>query len=145
MSSHQPIKYNRIFLAGIVTAIVFIVVELIVEQFTWRVFGINEVQFMQSPGLTLAGTRYHVINILTFVCECFVFMWVYAVLLYRFNNYVKAALGTSFLFLLIMFLVLANMLNMGAISSELALIIIIFNLIELPAAVFAGGKVYKNV
>jgi len=145
MSSQQPIKYNRIFLAGIVTALVFIVVELIVEQFTWRVFGINEVQFMQSPGLTLSGTRYHVINILTFVCECFIFMWVYALLLYRFNNYVKAALATSSLFLLIMFLVLANMLNMGVISSELALIIIIFNLFELPVAVFAGGKVYKNV
>jgi hypothetical protein len=141
----KKINFYRVILAGFVAGIAFLFVEVIVEGFTKLVLGINEYEivskYVEIPPL---GVLYHLIVFADLFCITILIMGVYAALRPRFSSNITAALTTGLSFWLFFFLVMISFANVGILRFDLVVPSLIFNLIELPAAVIAASFVYKD-
>ena len=72
-----------------------------------------------------------------------VIIWIYALIRPKFDSSIKTVLATSFIFLALVYLVLANLANLGMFPIKLLLFSLVLNLIELPVALWAGATVYE--
>lgn len=134
-----------VFLAGFVASLAFMFTEMVLEGSVQLIFRVSEAELFREVFDRLpSGTLYHVINLLYLYLACTLMMSVYAAIRPRFRRRLPAALVTSLVFWLFAVLFVVNYCNMGLYPYRLGLLSMLFNLVEIPAAVIAGSAVYKE-
>lgn len=141
----SKINFNRVILGGLLTGVVFIIMEIVVEGLVSQ-FGINEGDLLlqASSNVTISGARYHIVNLSYFFVFCIFAIWLYAAIRPRFGAGPKTALIASFTLWFVGLLLAVNFVNMGIFPIKLTLISLAFNLIELPTAILVGASIYKE-
>ncbi len=141
----KKIRVGYVFLAGFVASLAFVFTEMVVEGSVQFIFRISEAKmFVEAFDDLPAGTLYHILNLLYLYLICTLIMWIYAAIKPRFRKRVHAALATSAVFWLFVILFFVNYSNMGLYPYRMTLMTIVFNLLEIPAAVIAGSLVYRD-
>ena len=141
----KKINFGRVILAGLVAALVFFFVEIVLEGFVYLIFGVCEAEiFKEFLGYIPTGTLYYILNLVIFFSICILIMWVYAAIRPRFTSHAKAAIVTSLVFWLVVFLFIANFVNIGIFPLKAALLNLAFNFIEIPIGILVGSLLYKD-
>ena len=141
----EKIKVGRVVLSGLVMGITFLFVEIVIEGLTHLLFGISEAKAMEKVIKTCPyGFKYYILVFIYLFLICFLIMGVYAAIRPRFKSFLTAAFVTSMIFWIFLALVSANLAMAGLFPAKVALMSLIFNLIELPSAVIVGSLVYRN-
>lgn len=140
------IKVNRVVFAGIVTLIVFIIVEIIVESVIGRaLFGsMIEEWYQKTYSISKWSVATHVLNIFIALVICSTLAWLYAALRPMFGVGTKTALITSAFSLFFFATFYLNLVNLGIIPLQIALIDLGCNLIEIPIAITVGARIYEG-
>lgn len=141
----EKINFKRVILGGLVMGVVFVIVELVVEGLV-GLFGVSEKDLLLQVNstVTISGTRYHIVNLSYFFVFCVFAIWLYAALRPRFGAGPKTAIITSLVLLFTGLLIAINFVNMGIFPLKLTLLSLVFNLVELPTAIFFGASIYKE-
>ena len=141
------IRIDRMFLAGLVTFFVWIVVELIVEQALGRiVFGnLIQMEWLYASNVRNWSIVNHVLNISIALLNCTVLMWLYASLRPMFGVGTKTALIASAFGILLGLSMTVNGINLGLFPAKLGLVEIIYEAIEFPLAMIAGAMAYEGI
>jgi hypothetical protein len=139
------IRPTRLFLAGLVTLLAFILIELIWEGLIGTVLlgdtlaslrGLYEV-----PHWSL---RNQVFNLAIALVNCFMMIWLYASLRPMFGVGSRTALISSAFVFAFVFAFELNYANMNFIPVQMVVIDAISLLIELPLALIIGAQVYES-
>jgi hypothetical protein len=142
----NKIRFNRLLLAGFVTFVVWVIVEILVEQVIGRVlFGnlINQ-QWIHTTNILNWGPANHVLNILIALVNCMILIWLYGCLRPMFGVGVKTALITSAFGIIFGFSMTINGINLGLFPPQVGLAEFVYELIEFPIAMIAGAAVYEG-
>lgn len=141
------IRLNRMLLAGLATFLVWIVVEILVEQVIGRVlFGdLIEQQVIQTTNILDWGIPNYVLNLLIALINCTLLIWLYASLRPMFGVGTRTALITSAFGVIFAFTMTVNGINLGLVPARVGLVEWIFELIEFPLAMMAGALVYEGI
>ena len=139
------INYPRVALAAAVAAVAFVVLEVAIEGLAKLLFGISEMKLWQETfGIVPEGAQFQWINVLVLVGICLLMMWLYAALRARYGAGPRTALITALFLWLFVLLIWANFINLGVFPLKMALLSLVFNLLELPGGVIAGASVYRE-
>jgi hypothetical protein len=140
----NKIRVNRLLLSGLVTLLVFIVAELVIESFIGRVL-LDDI--WGEYGQVLAsgwGIPNEVLNIFIALFNSILLIWLYAALRPMFGVGTKTALiAGAFLYSFVLSFVM-NFVNMGVFPARIAFPEMIFELIEFPIAIIAGAQFYER-
>lgn len=141
------IRLDRMLLAGLVTFLVWIVVEFIVEQALGRImFGnLFQMEWLYSSNVRNWSIVNHILNISIALVNCTVLMWLYASLRPMFGVGTKTALITSAFGIILGLSMTVNGINLGLFPARLGLVEIIYEAIEFPLAMIAGAMIYEGV
>jgi len=142
----NKIKINRLLLAGLVTLIVWIVVEILVEQVFGRVIFGNRIQdlWLQTTDIRHWGISNNLLNILIALINCNVLMWLYASLRPMFGVGTKTALITSGFGIILGVSMTINGINLGLFPPQVGLVEMVYEMIEFPLAMIAGALIYEG-
>ncbi|MDH4271122.1 MAG: hypothetical protein OEW18_04000 [Candidatus Aminicenantes bacterium] len=141
----NKIKMGYVLLAGFVASLAFMFTEMVLEGSVQLIFRISEAEMFRDAFNKLpSGTLYQILNLLYLYLVCTLIMWIYAAIRPRFRKRLHAALVTSMVFWLFVVLFIGNYSNMGLYPYRLTLLAVLFNFVEIPAAVIAGSWVYKE-
>jgi hypothetical protein len=138
----KKINLRSLLIAGIIGAITFIILELIIESAFFKLFHISESVYFEKFNIQPAGFRFHILNYIIFFLEMILIMYVYALIRPGFKSNISAGIVTSFLFLGIVFLLFSNFTNLGIFTPAMSLTSFLFNILELPPAVLMGAILY---
>jgi hypothetical protein len=138
------IRFSRLILSGLVTFLVFIFVEFLLEfAFFGSLFGLR--RHLQE--LDLASTwrlSNYALNILIALVNSIMLIWMYAALRPMFGVGPKTALiATAFVYTFI-FSMMINFANLRFYPLRPALIELAYQFIELPVAILAGAYCYEG-
>jgi hypothetical protein len=141
----NEIKVKRLILAGFITLIVFIVVEIIVESvFGKAILGNVVNEWYLKIGIQRWGFANSLLNILIALLNSTMLIWLYAALRPMFGVGVKTALITSLFGFVFVTAFAINMANIGYYPWRIALLETFYLLIELPVSIIAGAQVYEG-
>jgi hypothetical protein len=139
------IKVNRLILAGFVTLLVFIAVEFILESLIFKpLFGRVMQDWHHSLNLPTWGIANNILNIVIALVNCTLLTWLYAALRPMFGVGSRTALAASAFAFFFIAAFAINGVNLGNYPYQIALIELVYQLIELPIAILAGAKVYEG-
>lgn len=140
----NKIKTKRLFLAGIITLVVFIGMEILVEFVIGRViWGKSLLSYNLGLKVQRWGMAERSLNLGIALVNCLILIWLYAALRPMFGVGTKTALITSFYWLVILTAFTVNLANLGLYPWKIALIEMVNQLIELPVALIAGAYFYE--
>ena len=138
------IKVGRMIISGVIVLIVFLVVEIVIEQLVGRYLftGIIEEWF---EVLTIQDwmVANHVLNIVIVLASSIMVMWLYAALRPMFGVGTKTALIASLFVLTFISAYAINETNLGLYPIQVTLIQLFYWVVELPIAVVAGAFYYE--
>ena len=135
------INVKRLLLSGLITLIVFIIIELFVERVIGQMLFSDVVdEWYMSFAFPSWGINNYVLNIFIALVNCTILMWLYAALRPMFGVGTKTALITSAFFLTFISSFAFNQVNLGILPLKIALIELFYQLVELPLALIAGAK-----
>lgn len=139
------IRTGRLVISGLIALLVFVVVELVVEQLLGRrIFaGITEMWVNASAIQDWTAANY-ILNVLIVLATCIMIMWLYAALRPMFGVGTKTALITSMFVLTFVSAYALNETNLGLFPLQITLIQLFYWVIELPTAVVAGAYYYES-
>ena len=139
------IRFNRLLIAGLVTFLVFIALELLWEGLIGSLVLGDTMEILRTyPNLSHWTLRNQVVNIAIALGNCFMLIWLYASLRPMFGVGPRTALiASSFMFVFI-FAFGLNYTNLGLFPLRLTLLDALNLIIELPLALIAGAKVYES-
>jgi len=141
----NEIKVKRIFLAGLITLVVFIVVEFLVEStFERLVFGHGVNEWYLKLGIREWGWKNNLVNILIALLNTTMLIWLYAALRPMFGVGVKTALITSLFGFVFATAFAINMANITQYPWRIALLETGYLLIELPVSIIVGATIYER-
>jgi hypothetical protein len=140
----NKIKVWRLLISGVITLLIFIAIELIVERVIGNVFfgGVYDAWYgkLILPNWTVAN---YVLNIIIALVNSTMMMWLYAALRPMFGVGVRTAIITSvFVFTFITFYGV-NQANLGIIPIGITAIELLYLALELPVALIAGAQFYE--
>ena len=138
------IDFKALLIAIFAATVTFIIVEFFIEIILARPYGISESAFLGELKPDLSGPMRIILNLLIFILLMSVIICVYVMLRPRFSSDIIAAFTTSAVFLCVIFLFMANFVNLGLFPWKLGLLVFVFNLIELPIAIIAGALTYSS-
>lgn len=139
------IRINRMLLAGFVTLITFIALEILVEQVIGRImFGNMFEQWYQTTNVPAWGIANNVLNIFIALFNCTVLIWLYASLRPMFGVGTRTALITSAFVLILGLSFTINFINLGLVPPMIGMLEWIAEAIEFPIAMIAGALVYEG-
>jgi hypothetical protein len=143
----NKIRINRMLLAGLVTFIVWIATEILVEQVIGRIlFGnLIEEQLLQTTSIADWGITNNLLNLLIALMNCTFLIWLYASLRPMYGVGTRTALITSAFGILFGFSLTVNGINLGLIPPQIGLTEVVYEMIEFPLAMIAGALVYEGV
>jgi hypothetical protein len=139
------IRLNRLFIAGLVTLLAFIVIELVWEGLIGRLLLSEPLEALASyPEISTWTLRHHAINILIALGNCLMLIWLYASLRPMFGVGTRAALIASAFMFVFVFAFELNYTNLGVLPLRLAILDAVNLIVELPLALIAGAHVYES-
>ena len=139
------IRTSRLDLAGLVTLLVFILLELLWEGVIGTVlFGDQLAALRISEGIPDWSFGEHILNLTVALFNCFIMIWLYASLRPMFGVGPRTALIASAFVFAFVFAFYINYANLGYISYRLGLVYAVDLIVELPLALIAGAQVYEN-
>ena len=137
------IKVGRLLLSGLITMLAFIAIEFIVE-------GVGDLLFNGAydgwygklilPNWTTAN---YVFNIFIALVNSTILMWLYAALRPMFGVGIRTALITSAFAFTFVAAYVVNQVNLGIFPLRIGLIELLYLVVELPLALFAGAQFYE--
>jgi hypothetical protein len=138
------INVKRLLLSGVITLLVFIIIEFVLERIIGQVLfaGVVE-EWYRYIALPHWGMANSVINIFIALVNCMILMWLYAALRPMFGVGTKTALITSAFFLTFISSFAFNQANLGIFPLRVALIELFYQFVELPLALIAGAQFYE--
>ena len=139
----NKIDYKALIISIFIAMVTFIIVEFLIEIILLRPYGISESVFITELKPPLAGAMHTILNLIIFILLMSVIITVHVALRPRFSSDIKAALVTSSIFLAVIFLLVANLVNLGFFPWKLGLLVCLFNLIKLPIAIMAAALAYS--
>jgi hypothetical protein len=141
----NKIKVNQLMLAGLVTLLVFIGVEFLVESLIFRPLSERILQeWHKELNLNAWKTINIVLNLVIALINCTLLTWLYAALRPMFGVGSRTALvASAFAFLFITAFAVNNV-NLGTYPPRIALLELAYLIIELPLAILAGARVYEG-
>jgi hypothetical protein len=141
----NKIKVGRLILSGLITLLVFIVLELVVEGVIARQL-VSESLWSEWEHIS-AASRWRqwnwVLNLLIAFVNCTWVMWLYAALRPMFGVGTKTALITSAFVFVFLASLSFNLANLGLYPIRMALFDATAQIVELPIAVVVGAKFYE--
>jgi hypothetical protein len=140
----NKIKVRRLLVAGLVTLIVFIVVEFLLEFVIFdALIGLGKwVDQLYAPSSW--STSNHVLNIFIAFVNSIMLIWMYAALRPMFGVGPKTALIASGFAYAFIFSFMINFANLRFYPMRPALIELFYQLVELPVAILAGAYYYEG-
>ncbi|MGD2251707.1 MAG: hypothetical protein PVF70_02210 [Anaerolineales bacterium] len=141
----NKIVFKRLVLAGLVTFLVFVAVELVVEVLIGEVVfeGALE-QYHQTLAVPQWGAANKALNYLIAIVNTSMLIWLYAALRPMFGVGTKTALIASGFMLLFVSAFAINSANLGSYPPRIALIELGYQVLELPIALLVGAQVYEG-
>ena len=142
----NEINVKRMFLAGLGMLIVWVLVELLVEQvFAQFIFG-QTAQAMWQEVIEVSPDRAPNFWINNFIAllNCTLLIWLYASLRPMYGVGTRTALITSLFGIIMGTALFINMINLGIFPLKIALLEALFEAIEFPIAMIAGATVYEG-
>ena len=142
----NKIRVKRMLLAGMVTFLVWIAAEILVEQVIGRIlFGnLIQEQWLRTTTIHDWGVLNNVINLLIALLNTTLLIWLYASLRPMFGVGTRTALITSAFGIIWGFSMTVNGINLGWFPLHIGLIECVYQTIEFPIAMFAGALVYEG-
>ena len=142
----NEINVKRMLLAGLAMLVVWVVVEVLVEQVFARIlFGQNyQEMWFQAIELREWDARTYWVNAFIALLNCTVMIWLYASLRPMYGVGTRTALITSAFGIILGLSVSINLINNGLIPLKLGLIEAVCEAIEFPIAMLAGAAIYEN-
>lgn len=142
----NEIRIKRMLLAGLVMLIVWIVVEVLVEQAIARMlFGrsFQEMWLQVIDPRDSSALNFWVNNFLALL-NCTLLMWLYASLRPMYGVGTRTALITSAFGVILGFSLFINLINLGVFPLKLGLLEAVFEAVELTISMTAGAAVYEG-
>jgi len=142
----NEINVKRMLLAGLAMLVVWVVVEVLVEQVFARIlFGISSQEmWLQVIELREWSAQTFWINSFIALVNCTLMIWLYASLRPMYGVGTKTALVTSAFGVIWAFSLFINLINLGLFPLKLGLIEATFEAIEFPIAMIAGASIYEG-
>lgn len=142
----NEINIKRMFLAGLAMLVVWVVVEILVEQvFARFLFGIPSQQmWLEVIDLREWSAQTYWVNSFIALVNCTLMIWLYASLRPMYGVGTKTALITSAFGVIWVFSLFINLTNLGLFPLKLGLIEATFEAIEFPIAMIAGAAIYEG-
>ena len=139
------INYPRVALSAAAAAVAFVVLEIVIEGLARLLFQVSEAALWQQHlGALPEGARFQGVNVLVLLGVCLLMMWLYAALRALWGPGARPALVTALFVWLFALVMLVNFVNLGLFPPAMAGLSLLFNLFEIPGAVFVGASVYKE-
>ena len=142
----NEIRLGRMLLAGLAMFVVWIALEILVEQVVSRILFAQTSQEMWLGTIDLSdwSALNFVVNIAIGLLNCIVLIWLYASLRPMYGVGTRTALITSAFGVIWGLSLFVNIINLGLIPARIGLIEAVFVTIELPIAMIAGATVYEG-
>lgn len=139
------IKNKRLIVAGIITFIVDIFLELMVESIIGPVF-FSQAFTEWYQGIEVQNWVFtnQFLDLSIGLLNCMLLIWLYAALRPMFGVGAKTALITSLFWFIFVSAFAINLANIGYFSMTIALLESIYMLIELPIALLVGAYIYEK-
>ena len=142
----NEIRVKRMFLAALAMLVVWVAVEILVENvFAQILFGqtsgemwLQAINVGEWTGLNIAVSTFIAI------LNCTILIWLYASLRPMYGVGTKTALITCAFGIVWMYSLFINLTNLGLFPPRLALLEAIFETIEFPIAMIVGAGVYEG-
>jgi hypothetical protein len=141
----NEIRVGRLVIAGFITLVVFIIVELLVENFFEYVVFEEAVSewYLSAGGIQRWNWRNHLVNILIALLNTTILIWLYAALRPMFGVGVKTALITSLFGFVFVAAYALNIANIFFYPWRIAALELVYLLFELPVSIIAGAYIYE--
>lgn len=142
----NEIRVKRMLLAGLAMFVMWIVVELLVEQVIGRVIFGNLIQegWLQTTNIGDWNAQGHIVNIAFGLLNCTLLIWLYASLRPMYGVGTKTALITSAFGFVFVVSLLMNLVNLGILPRHLGLVEAVYLAIEFPIAMLVGASAYEG-
>ena len=142
----NEIRVKRMLLAGLAMLVVWVVVEVLVEQVFARIlFGqSSQEMWLQSIELRNWSALTYWVNSFIALLNCTLLIWLYASLRPMYGVGTKTALITSAFGVILMSSLFINLINLGLFPLQLGLMEAVFEAIEFPIAMIAGAAIYEG-
>jgi hypothetical protein len=142
----NEINVKRMFLGGLGMLIVWVLVELLVEQvFAQFIFGQTAQEMWQEViEVSQDNAPNFWINNIIALLNCTLLIWLYASLRPMYGVGTRTALITSVFGIIMGTALFINMINLGIFPLKIALLEALFEAIEFPIAMIAGATVYEG-
>lgn len=138
------IRIDKMLLAGLVTLIVFVGVELVIEKLMFSTLFLKEItEWNRRLGIAEWNPANDVLNIFTALINSTLLIWLYAALRPMFGVGTRTALIASAFAFAIYLASYVNQVNLHMIPLNIAAIESGYLIIEMPIAVLAGAYVYE--
>ena len=136
-------NYGALIRSGLVAAVAFVIVEFLLEGAV-SLAGFNEAALLREmyPDLQFESVAFQFANVLQLVVLMIFAMWLYSALTPRFGAGPRCALVVSFALWFMYLMFATSFARLGVLPMNIAVASLLFNLIEIPAAVLAGSNVY---
>ncbi len=140
----NKIKVGRLLAAGLVTLIVFIMVEFLLEFVIFdALIGLGKwISQLYAPSSWNLSN--HILNLFIALVNSIMLMWMYAALRPMFGVGPKTALIASVFAYAFIFSFSVNFANLRLYPIQPALIELFYQLIEIPVAILAGAYYYEG-
>lgn len=142
----KKLEWGQIFLAGFVAGLVYMFIEIICEGFLLIVFRFKENMQIKAlfPHYDPSGTRFILVNFAILFAEMLLVMFLYALIRPRFKTRAGAALCSAGIYWLVVYLIIANHVNLGVFPLSSLWPGIILSIVELPITVLIASRVIRD-
>lgn len=138
------IRVKRVIVSGLITLLVFFVIEFVVENLLGRwLFAPVIEPWVEASSIHSWTSGNYLLNILIVLLSCIMVMWLYAALRPMFGVGTKTALITSGFVLSFIAAYAINETNLGLYPLQITLIQLLYWITELPLAVVVGAYYYE--
>lgn len=140
----NKIKVGRLLVSGVVTLITFIVIEILIENIIGsRLFGLTYDDWYADLVIPHWTVVNYVFNIFFALVNSIVLMWLYAAIRPMFGIGVRTAFITSGFAFTFVATYAINQANLGIVPIWIAVIELVYLVIELPLALQVGAWFYE--
>jgi hypothetical protein len=141
----NKIKVGRLLASGLITLVAFVLIELFVERVIGNsLFGLAYDDWYGELIIPNWAVGNYVLNIFIALVNCVVLMWLYAGLRPMFGVGVRTALITSAFGITFVATYALNQANLGIVPTWIAVIELVYLVIELPLALMVGAWFYEG-
>lgn len=140
------IRVDRLLLAGFITFLVFVGVEIVVEYLLGYLLLGSFIDELRQPFEAPAtwGAMDQLINITIALLNSTLLIWLYAALRPMFGVGPRTAIFAGAVLYIFLLGLVVNFINLGFFPARMAFPEMVYELIELPIAIIIGAQFYER-